>query len=96
MDENAPKDTVLSLVAPNNLWAKGTDWVREQQPGGIEIRKYSDPINTPLIRRLRKHEKFIKKQSYGRKGEKRTEYLAQTSHIFILKDELTNEQVKKN
>ena len=93
-NENAPKNTVFTLVAPNPLWVNGNDWMKDQQPAGIVIQKYGNAINTPLIRRLRKHETSTKKQSWNKRGKQRTQYLAQTSHVFILKDELTNELVK--
>ena len=60
----------------------------------IQIQKKKDASNTPFIQRLRRHEKKIKGQIRNKSAKQRASFLKEDSHVYILKDELTNELVK--
>ena len=93
-DNNAPENAVMQLVAANILWTNVTNWVQDKLPAGIRIRKNANTSKTPFIKRLHRQEKKIKAQLKNKHATQRPLFLKQNSHVYILKDELTNELVK--
>ena len=85
----------MQIIAANLLWSNANDWVQDEQPTGIQIRKNKLPLQTPFIQRLRRHEKKIKGQYRYTNPKQRASFLKKDSHVYILKDELTNELVRK-
>ena len=89
----AVKNGVFFLSAPNSVWLKTYDWANGQMPCNMKVNnkgKYRG--QTSFIRRIRNRQKEIKRRGTG-KNHNNPEYLNRISTVWILRGELTNEEV---